>query len=69
MIKEPAHTFFDASIQFSPEAFESVSFRLWGKNLSGVHYNVAYYAQASGSAFSSAPGAPRTFGGEVLFKF
>jgi len=69
VIKEPAHTFFDASIQFSPEAFENLSFRIWGKNLSGVHYNVAYYAQASGSAFSSAPGAPRTFGGEVLFKF
>jgi len=69
VIKEPAHTFFDASIQFSPEALQNLSFRIWGKNLSGVHYNVAYYAQASGSAFSSAPGAPRTFGGEVLFKF
>ncbi|MDB5702400.1 MAG: TonB-dependent receptor [Sphingomonadales bacterium] len=69
VIKEPAHTFFDASIQLTPASLENISFRLWGKNLSGVHYNVAYYAQASGSAFSSAPGAPRTFGGEVLFKF
>ena len=69
VIKEPAHTFFDASVAFHPEAFDSIGFRLWMKNITGVHYNVAYYAQASGSAFSSAPGAPRTFGGEVLFKF
>ena len=69
VIKEPAHTFVDASVQFHPEALENIGFRLWVKNLTGVHYNVAYYAQASGSAFSSAPGAPRPFGGEVLFKF
>ena len=69
VIKEPAHTFVDASIQFNPEALSNLGFRLWAKNLTGIHYNIAYYAQASGSAFSSAPGAPRTFGGEVLFKF
>jgi iron complex outermembrane receptor protein len=69
VIKEPAHTFFDASIQFTPEILDNISLRFWMKNITGVHYNVAYYAQASGSAFSSAPGAPRTFGGEVLFKF
>jgi iron complex outermembrane receptor protein len=69
VIKEPAHTFVDASVAFHPEALNSLGFRLWVKNLTGIHYNVAYYAQASGSAFSSAPGAPRTFGGEVLFKF
>ena len=69
VFKEPAHTFVDASVAFHPEALESIGFRLWVKNLTGVHYNVAYYAQASGSAYSSAPGAPRTFGGEVLFKF
>lgn len=67
--KEPAHTFLDGSITFAPESLENIRFRLWMKNITNVHYNVAYYAQASGSAFSSAPGAPRTFGGEVLFKF
>ncbi len=69
VIKEPAHTFLDASLTFAPEALDNISLRFWMKNITGVHYNVGYYAQASGSAFSSSPGAPRTFGGEVLFKF
>ena len=69
VIKEPAHTFFDASVQFTPEALHNIGFRLWMKNITDVRYNVGYFGQASGSAFSSSPGAPRTFGGEILFKF
>ncbi len=69
VIKEPAHFLLDGSIAFSPEAAEHLTIRLWMKNITGEKYNVNYYAQASGSAYSSAPGAPRTYGGELVFKF
>ena len=69
VIKEPSHLLLDGAIAFTPGAYDHVTFRFWMKNITGEKYNLNYYAQASGSAFSSAPGAPRTYGGEVIFKF
>ena len=67
--KEPEHFVVDGSIAFTPASVENLTLRFWMKNITGIHYNVNYYAQASGSAYSSAPGAPRTFGGELVVKF
>lgn len=68
-IKEPSHVLLDGSIAFTPAAAEHLTLRFWMKNITGEKYNINYYAQASGSAYSSAPGAPRTYGGELIFKF
>jgi iron complex outermembrane receptor protein len=70
VIQEPAHFFLDGSIAYTPDVLSSRSIlRFWMKNITGVHYNVNYVAQASGSAYSSAPGAPRTFGANVTYHF
>ena len=69
LIKERSHFIMDGSIGFTPEKAEHLTLRFWMKNITGVKYNINYYAQASGSAFSGAPGAPRTYGGELIFKF
>jgi iron complex outermembrane recepter protein len=69
LIQEPSHFLLDGSIALTPRAFDKLTVQFWMKNMTGVKYNINYYAQASGSAFSSAPGAPRTFGGEVQMKF
>lgn len=69
LIKEPKRILVDSSLGFTPAGLDHVQIRAWVKNLTNRRYNVNYYAQASGSAFSSAPGAPRTFGGELVFKF
>ena len=69
VIKEPAHFLLDGSVAFSPAAFDNLTVRFWMKNITDRKYNVNYYAQASGSAYSSAPGAPRTFGGELIVRF
>jgi iron complex outermembrane receptor protein len=69
VIKEPSHFLLDGSVALTPKSFEHMTFRLWMKNITDEKWNINYYAQASGSAFSSAPGAPRTFGGEVQVKF
>ncbi|GGD80300.1 TonB-dependent receptor [Croceicoccus mobilis] len=66
---EPSRFLMDGSISFTPEDYDHVTFRFWMKNITGEKYNINYYAQASGSAYSSAPGAPRTFGGEISFDF
>lgn len=69
VIKEPTRYLVDGAIGFTPASLEHVTIRAWVKNLTNRKYNINYYAQASGSAFSSAPGAPRTYGGELVFKF
>ncbi len=69
VIKEPSHFLLDGSVSFTPAAAEHLTVRFWMKNITGEKYNINFYAQASGSAFSSAPGAPRTYGGELVFKF
>lgn len=69
VIKEPSHLLLDGSVSFTPAAAEHLTIRFWMKNITGEKFNINYYAQASGSAFSSAPGAPRTYGGELVFKF
>jgi iron complex outermembrane receptor protein len=69
LIKEPSRFLLDGSVAFSPEKAEHLTIRFYMKNITGRKYNINYYAQASGSAFSSAPGAPRTYGGELQFKF
>lgn len=69
VIKEPSHLIMDGSIALKPESIEHLTVRLWMKNITGEKFNINYYAQASGSAYSSAPGAPRTYGGELIFKF
>lgn len=69
VIKEPAHFLFDGSIALTPTAMDNLTLRFWMKNITDEENNLNYYAQASGSAFSSAPGAPRTFGGEVVVAF
>jgi len=69
VIREPAHTFLNGSIAFTPEAMDKISIKFWMNNMTNVHYNINYYAQASGAAYESAPGAPRTFGGEFMYKY
>lgn len=69
VIKEPSHLLLDGSVSFTPAAAEHLTFRFWMKNITGEKFNINYYAQDSGSAFSSAPGTPRTYGGELIFKF
>lgn len=69
VLYEPSRFLADGSIAFTPEDYENVTFRFWMKNITKEKYNINYYAQASGSAYSSAPGAPRTFGGEIVFSF
>lgn len=69
VIKESSHFLMDGAVGFTPESLEHLTIRFWMKNITGVKYNINYYAQASGSAYSSAPGAPRTYGGELVFKF
>lgn len=69
LIKEPVRILVDGAIGFTPASLEHVTLRAWVKNLTNRKYNLNYFAQASGSAFSSAPGAPRTYGGELVFKF
>jgi iron complex outermembrane receptor protein len=69
LIKEPSRFLLDSGVSFTPESWEHVTMRFWMKNITGKKYNINYYAQASGSAFASAPGAPRTYGGELVFKF
>ena len=69
LLQEPSRFLLDGAIGFTPEKWDNVQFRFWMKNITGKKYNINYYAQASGSAFSSAPGAPRTYGGELVFKF
>lgn len=68
-IFEPSRFVMDGAVSFTPEDYDNVTFRFWMKNITKEKYNVNYYAQASGSAYSSAPGAPRTFGGEIIFDF
>jgi iron complex outermembrane receptor protein len=69
LIKEPSRFVIDGAVGFTLEKWDNVQVRFWMKNITGKKYNINYYAQASGSAFSSAPGAPRTYGGELVFKF
>jgi len=69
VIQEGSHFLLDGSIAVTPQSIQKMTLLFWMKNITGVQYNIDYYAQASGSAFSSAPGAPRTFGGEVQMKF
>ncbi|MFC3443516.1 TonB-dependent receptor [Sphingobium rhizovicinum] len=69
LIKEPSRFLLDGAVGFTPERWEHLTLRFWMKNITGKKYNINYYAQASGSAFASAPGAPRTYGGELVFKF
>lgn len=69
LIKEPSRFLLDSAIAFTPESLDHVTLRFWAKNITGKKYNINYYAQASGSAFAGAPGAPRTYGGELVFKF
>ncbi|GGC27065.1 TonB-dependent receptor [Novosphingobium marinum] len=69
VIYEPSRFLLDGSVAFTPEDYEHVTFRFWMKNITGKKYNINYYAQAGGSAYSSAPGAPRTYGGEIIFEF
>jgi iron complex outermembrane recepter protein len=69
VIKEPAHFLLDGSIALTPKKLDHMTFRLWAKNITDEKWNINYYAQASGSAFSSAPGAPRTYGADVQVNF
>ncbi|MGK2908245.1 MAG: TonB-dependent receptor [Sphingobium sp.] len=69
LIKEPSRFMLDGAVGLTPASLEHLQIRLWMKNITGRKYNINYYAQASGSAFSTAPGAPRTYGGELVFKF
>jgi iron complex outermembrane receptor protein len=67
--QERSRFLLDGSVSFTPTKYDAVTFRFWMKNITDRKYNISYYAQAGGSAHSSAPGAPRTFGGEVVFDF
>lgn len=69
VIREPPHTFLNGSVTFAPDALRHVTLRFWMDNITNVHYNINYYAQASGAAYESSPGAPRTFGGEFTYKY
>ncbi|MET0988463.1 MAG: TonB-dependent receptor [Steroidobacteraceae bacterium] len=69
VIEEPSRFLMDASVSLTPTQLDSLTLRLWMKNVTDEEWNINYYAQASGSAFSSAPGAPRTYGAEVQWRF
>lgn len=69
VIKEKAHLMLDGSVAFTPAAVNNVTVRFWMKNITNRKFNLSYYAQASGSAYSSAPGGPRTFGSELVVGF
>lgn len=65
-------TLVNASLNFTPDAMDNVTFGLWGKNLG----NVKYYAYAEQNAFGPDVGgyraeasAPRTWGGTISFKY
>lgn len=66
---ERAYLLFNGSVAVAPQAMENVSLRFWMKNITNRKVNLGYYAQASGSAFGSAPAAPRTYGLEASFKW
>jgi len=66
---ESAHLLLNSSVTLAPEALENVSLRFWMKNITNRKVNLGYYAQASGSAFGSAPAAPRTYGLEASFRW
>ncbi|WP_145204627.1 TonB-dependent receptor [Sphingobium sp. B2] len=66
---ERAHFLLNSSVSLSPESLENVSLRFWMKNITNRKVNLGYYAQASGSAFGSAPAAPRTYGLEASFRW
>lgn len=66
---ERAHLLLNSSVTLTPNAMENVSIRLWAKNLTNRKVNLGYYAQASGSAFGSAPAAPRTYGVEASVRW
>lgn len=68
-IAEPSRFLVDTSVAFTPAALENVTFRLWAKNLTREKYNINFFSQAGSSAYSSAPGAPRTIGADVTLKF
>lgn len=53
---------------FVPELAQSLTMRLWMKNITDEEYAINFYSQASGSAYSSAPGAPRTYGLELQYQ-
>jgi iron complex outermembrane recepter protein len=69
VIKEPSHVLVDTSLSLTPDAMDNLTLRLWASNLTDEEWNINYYPQASGSAFSSAPGAPCTYGAEVQMRF
>lgn len=65
-------TLVNASLSFTPDAMDNLTFGLWGKNLG----NVKYYAYAEQNAFGPDVGgyraeasAPRTWGGTISFKY
>jgi iron complex outermembrane receptor protein len=62
----------NASLSFSPTALDGVTFRVWGRNLTGVKYD----SWVQESAFPNGTGgyqreaaAPRMYGGEVSVRF
>lgn len=59
----------DASIAFSPASFNSLTVRIWGKNLTGKEYYISHNAVNSGNGDISGAGAPRTYGIEFGWSF
>lgn len=68
VIWEDSYTLLDGAIAFTPAHWNELTVRAWMKNMLDEEYQINYYAQASSSAYSSAPGAPRTYGLELIYR-
>jgi iron complex outermembrane receptor protein len=67
-LREPSHGLLDAQITYTfPD--EHYSIRLYGKNLTKEKYYVAQIQSDSARGSSAMPGAPRTYGVDLLVKF
>lgn len=59
----------NGSVEFRPTALESVSVRLWMKNITDKKYHIGVTSTAGSIGRIDIPGAPRTFGADVSYRF
>lgn len=64
---QKAYTLLDAGIRYSPDA-GGLEVQLWIKNLAKEKY-YSYVTSSNGSPDTGAPGAPRTFGATIGYRF
>lgn len=69
ILKEKAYTLVNGSITYSPAGNDKLSFRIWGKNLTGEEYYANELTVVGSGGNIAAVGAPRTYGAEIRYKF